>query len=179
MERQDQRLRGESRDLSKLSLEELLDQLAQASDDNAYAEALEQEILSREADSSAFFPDVEEQWETFQALYLPMAEEEVLGEGASLQYSPDLSAEVPEPVPRKRVSRTHRVWRTVVAAVIAAACMAAAVISGQMIGVDVFGARLRWTGDLFSFGRGTPESDTTESWEEMLLDNGPEPEDRV
>lgn len=165
MERQDQRLRGESRDLSKLSLEELLDQLAQASEDEAYAEALEQEILTRETDSAAFFPDVEDQWAQFQAQYLPMAEEEDLAAGDVLLDIPAPDAEVPEPVPRARTSRPRRIWRTAVAAIIAAACMAAVMLSGQAIGVDVFGARLRWAGDLLPFGQ-----DVSESREEMLLD---------
>ncbi len=165
MEKQNQGLRGESRDLSKLSLEELLDQLAQASEDEAYAEALEQEILTREMNATGFFPDVEEQWEQFQAQYLPMAEEEDQTAGDALLDVPASDAEVPEPVPRAHASRPRRIWRTAVAAIIAAACMAAVMLSGQAIGVDVFGARLRWTGDLLPFGQ-----DVSESWEEMLLD---------
>lgn len=165
MEKQNQGLRGESRDLSKLSLEELLDQLAQASEDEAYAEILEQEILAREADSAGFFPDVEEQWAQFQAQYLPMAEGEDLAAGDALPDMPAPDAGVPKPVPRTPVPRPRRIWRTAVAAIIAAACMAAVMLSGQAIGVDVFGARLRWTGDLLPFGR-----DVSESREEMLLD---------
>ena len=165
MERQDQGLRGEYRDLSKLSLEELLDQLAREAEDEAYAEVLEEEILTRAADSSGFFPDVEEQWAQFQAQYLPVAEEEDLAVWDALPDIPAPDAEVPEPIPRAPVPRPRRIWRTAVAAIIAVACMAAVMLSGQAIGVDVFGARLRWTGDLLPFGQ-----DVSESWEEMLLD---------
>ena len=165
MERQDHGWRGEYRDLSKLSLEELLDHLAQAAGDEAYAEALEQEILAREANFAAFFPDVEEQWAQFQAQYLPMAEKEELTDWDALLDIPAPDAEVPDPVPRAPVPRPRRIWRTAVAAIIAAACMAAVMLSGQAIGVDVFGARLRWTGDLLPFGQ-----DVSESREEMLLD---------
>lgn len=150
--------------LRQLPIDKLLELLAVApvlsacSEDEAYVDALEEAIIEKENEkSTGFFPDVNQQWEQFVTHYLPNADD--------FAFKPENTEHTvtaqPEVLP-KRVVRFKRVWRTAMVAAIAIACMLAAMVTAQAVGVDVFGAMARWTEDVFSFGPVAPDSEVSD-----------------
>lgn len=150
--------------LRQLPIDKLLELLAAApvlsacSEDEAYVDALEESIIEKENEkSTGFFPDVNQQWEQFTTHYLPDADNFTF----KPEYTKHTVTTQPE-VLQKRVVRFKRVWRTTMVAVIAIACMLAAMVTAQAAGVDVFGAMARWTEDVFSFGPIAPDSQVSD-----------------
>lgn len=151
--------------LRQLPIDKLLELLdvapvpASCPEDKAYVDALEEAIIEKENENpTGFFPDVDQQWEQFVTQYLPDIEEIALEperiEHADFAQTSQQSLEVPP----KRVVPFRRVWRMALVAAAAIACMLAAMVTAQATGVDVFGAMARWTEDIFSFGRISPDS---------------------
>ena len=151
--------------LRQLPIDKLLELLAIAPalsdrpEDEAYMGALEEAIIEKENENpTGFFPEVDQQWNEFETHYMPSvseteAEPEHLEHAASPQTSqPSTDA------PSKRVIRFKQVRRTVLVAAAAIACMLAVMVTVQAAGVDIFGAMARWTEDIFSFGRISPDS---------------------
>lgn len=136
---------------------------ASCPEDKAYVDALEEAIIEKENENpTGFFPDVDQQWQQFVTHYLPDMEDTALEperpeHAVSVQVSQQSLT-----VPQKRVVRFKRVWRTALIAAVAIACMLAAMVTAQAAGVDVFGAMARWTEDVFSFGRITPDSQVSD-----------------
>lgn len=150
--------------LRQLPIDKLLELLAVApvlsacSEDEAYVDALEESIIEKENEkSTGFFPDVNQQWEQFTTHYLPDVDNFTF----KPEYTKHTVTTQPE-VLQKRVVRFKRVWRTTMVAVIAIACMLAAMVTAQAAGVDVFGAIARWTEDVFSFGPIAPDSQVSD-----------------
>ena len=156
--------------LCRLPIDKLLELLALAPslsdkpEDEAYMDALEEAIIEKENENpTGFFPDVDQQWEQFVTYYLPDQKDTALEpERTEHAVSAQINRQSPT-IPPKRVVRFKRVWRTVLVAAIAIACMFAAMVTAQAAGVDVFGAMARWTQDVFSFGVIPPNSEITEN----------------
>lgn len=150
--------------LRQLPIGKLLELLAIApvlsarSEDEAYVDALEEAIIEKENENpTGFFPDVDQQWEQFTTHYLPDVD--------NFTFKPEDTKHTVTTQPevlQTRVVRFKRVWRTAMAAVIAIACMLAALVTAQAAGVDVFGAMARWTEDVFSFGPVAPDSQVSD-----------------
>ena len=137
---------------------------ASCPEDEAYMDALEEAIIEKENENpTGFFPDIDQQWEQFVTHYLPDQKDTALEpERTEHAVSAQINRQSPT-IPPKRVVRFKRVWRTVLVAAIAIACMFAAMVTAQAAGVDVFGAMARWTQDVFSFGVIPPNSEITEN----------------
>ncbi|WP_305117161.1 DUF4367 domain-containing protein, partial [Acutalibacter muris] len=155
--------------LRRLPIDKLLELLALAPalsdkpEDEAYMDALEEAIIEKENEKpTGFFPDVDQQWEQFVTYYLPgqkdaALEHECTEHAVCAQIGPKSLI-----VPQKRIVRFKQVWRTALAATIAIACMFAAMVTAQAVGVDVFGVMARWTQGVFSFGQVSPDSQVSD-----------------
>lgn len=105
--------------LRRLPIDKLLELLALAPalsdkpENEAYMDALEEAIIEKENEKpTAFFPDVDQQWEQFVTYYLPgqkdaALEHECTEHAVSAQIGPKSLI-----VPQKRIVRFKQVWRT-------------------------------------------------------------------
>ena len=151
--------------LRQLPIDKLLELLAVAPvlsdrpEDESYMDALEEAIIEKENQNpTGFFPDTDRQWNEFKAHYMPGAGE-TEAEPENLEHA--ASQQIPQPstnAPSKRVIRFKQVRRTVLVAAAAIVCMLVIMVTAQAAGIDVFGAMARWSEDIFSFGRISPDS---------------------
>lgn len=151
--------------LSRLTVEELLDLLSVAPvpavspEQEAYVDALKEAIIEKENENpTGFFPDPDQQWKQFVTYYLPYAEEDAFEPDYAEDAAPQHPSQTFPEVPPKRVRRFSRLWRTLLIAAAAVACMFAIMVTAQASGLDVFGAMARWTEDAFSFKRTLPNA---------------------
>lgn len=168
--------------LRRLPIDKLLELLALAPalsdkpEDEAYMDALEEAIIEKENENpTGFFPDVDQQWEQFVTHYLPDPKNTALEpECTEHAVSAQINQQQSLTVPPKRVVRFKRVWRTALIAAVAIVCMFAIMVTAQAAGVDVFGAIARWTEDVFSFGRITPDSQVSDAPAQKTAGQGAE-----
>lgn len=144
--------------LSRLTVEELLDLLSAAPvpavspEQEAYVDALKEAIIEKENENpTGFFPDPDQQWKQFVTYYLPYAEEAALEPDCAEDAAPEHPGQTSLEVPPKRARRLSQLWRTLLIAAAAVACMFAIMVTAQASGFDVFGAMAQWTQDVFSF----------------------------
>lgn len=156
--------------LSRLTVEELLDLLSVAPvpavspEQEAYVDALKEAIIEKENENpTGFFPDPDQQWKQFVTYYLPYAEEDAFEPDCVEDTAPQHPSQTSLEVPPKRARRFSRLWRTLLIAAAAVACMFAIMVTAQASGLDVFGAMARWTEDAFSFKRTLPNAGVTDT----------------
>ena len=144
--------------LSRLTVEELLDLLSVAPvpavspEQEAYVDALKEAIIEKENENpTGFFPDPDQQWKQFVTYYLPYAEEDAFEPDCAEDAAPQHPSQTSLEVPPKRARRFSQLWRTLLIAAAAVACMFAIMVTAQASGLDVFGAIAQWTQDVFSF----------------------------
>lgn len=156
--------------LSRLTVEELLDLLsvapipAASPEQEAYVDALKEAIIEKENENpTGFFPDPDQQWKQFVTYYLPYAEEDAFEPDCAEGAVPEHPSQTSPEVPPKRARRFSRLWRTLLIAAAAVACMFAIMVTAQASGFDVFGAMARWAEEAFSFKQTLPNAGVTDA----------------